>query len=170
MSMLSQAVTSQTCILGYAVPIKFEALTIQNEVSMDSLSLPTLLSLIMPARHSSQFSIHCHLFSRHSSQFSIHCHLFSRCYTTTAAEQTLKIKIHKSGNWKEALPSNHFGHGKSVSIKHYECVCIPVLVIRHEERMRRIMPSVACLVLPRFSILCNIKHHFRNTFTENKDV
>jgi len=36
--MLSQAVTRHTCILGCAVPITFDARTIQNEASLDSLS------------------------------------------------------------------------------------------------------------------------------------
>jgi len=36
---LAQAMTRHTCILGYAVPIIFDARTIQNEVSVDSLSL-----------------------------------------------------------------------------------------------------------------------------------
>jgi hypothetical protein len=39
LSILVQAKTRHTCILGYAVPIMIDARSIQNEVSMDSLSL-----------------------------------------------------------------------------------------------------------------------------------
>jgi len=47
---------------------------------------------------------------------------------------------------------------------------IPALVIRREERMRPIMSSVACLALTRVFTLPYIRHHFRNTFIENKNV
>jgi len=85
--------------------------------------------------------------ARLHSQFSIHCNLFSRRYTTTAAaDRALNVKINKEGNGREALSSNHCGRGKSKCIKYSDFVSvITALVIRHEERMRRIMSSVACV-------------------------
>jgi hypothetical protein len=52
-------------------------------------------------------------------------------------------------------------HGKSVSIKHYECVFV-VLVMEHAKRMHRIiLSSAASLSLPYFSTLSHKRHDFR---------
>jgi hypothetical protein len=44
---------------------------------------------------------------------------------------------------------DHCSRGKAISITHYECVYV-ALVIQHTERMRLVMSSVACPALPYF--------------------
>jgi hypothetical protein len=161
LSMLAQVATRHTCTLGSAVPNTFDARTIQNEVSVESLSLSR--------RIPSYYLELCQLDFLPSLVFT--ALFFSRHYRTTAAERVLNIKFNKEGNGREALSSKHCGRGNSVSIRYSEYVpVIPALVIRTEERMRRIMSSVVCVALTRVFTLPYIRHHFRNTFTENKNV
>jgi hypothetical protein len=62
----------------------------------------------------------------------------------------------------------HCCSGKAVSIKHYECVAI-ALVIKHAMRMRHIILHVASVVRPYFSTLCHKRNEFRKKkITEHK--
>ena len=61
----------------------------------------------------------------------------------------------------EARSRNHCCHGKAISIKYSERVCILDLVIQHAKRMRRIMSSAACPPLQYFPTLSHKRHDFR---------
>ena len=60
----------------------------------------------------------------------------------------------------------HFCLEKVISISHFECVFV-ALVIQHAQRMRPlILPSVACLSLPYFSTLSHKRYDFRKNVIE----
>ena len=89
--MLAQEVTCHACILGYVVPITFDAPTIHNEVSVDSLSPFRWI----PSHYLQLFQL---------DFLPSHCHLYSRRHTT-ADERALNLKINKTGNGRPALSS-----------------------------------------------------------------
>ena len=66
------------------------------------------------------------------------------------SQLTVKLKQDRQRNIV-ARSRNHWGRGKAISIKYYECMSILALLIRHAKRTHRIiLSSVACLALPYF--------------------
>jgi hypothetical protein len=132
--MLAQAATRHTCILGCAVPITFDARTIRNKFSVESLSL---------SRRIPNYCLQlCQLDFLPSLVFT--AFFSSRHYRTTAAERALNLKFNKAGNGREALSSKHCGRGNSVSIRYSEYVLV--------------IPALLFGVKSACAVLCHLWH------------
>ena len=74
--------------------------------------------------------------------------------------------VSKTGNVRTERSYNNFCHGKAISIEYYEFVCV-VLVIQHEERMRRIVMCGLFGIKVIFPLYLK-RHDFRRKIIERK--